>query len=307
MREVIFLGAIDFLHEKGFTVTTFIHTNNCFDIAAKKNGKIFLVKILENIDALRKEQANELRRISSMAFASALVVGEKSKAFTLSSGVIYERHGVNCVSLETFKGVVENDLPKARYFKGKKIVELDAEKMRKKREKLGLTLQQVADRIKSTPKSVHSYETGASALVETAEKLEQVLGKGIVRKIDVLGPPETGGFMHGKNEESFEKLKELGFRLEFFSHAPFRAYSHESENIFLNQGKIKKDIRRKAQELIKTKKIVGGLPVIIARNFEKDALEGVPIVREEELESMTKKSNLLEMARERQNAKRKSI
>ncbi len=301
LRETIIVNTISFLQQKGFVVSTYLHLNNCFDIAAKKDHKIFLLKILSNIDAFRQEQASEIRRISAMFEASVIVLGERSKTFQLSKGVVYERYGVQCVDFDTFCDLLENELPKIRYFKGKKIVEIDTEKLKDKRKKLGFTLSEMAQKVNSTPESIHRYESKGSTSVEMAKKLENALGEKLVRNLDLFKPFEPEKSLHPKTiNDAFERIEKLGLRLEFFSHAPFQAYSHPSDSLYLTQSKRPRDTMKKAQELSNTKKIVGGIPVIIAKDSEKENLFDVPIIKEEELFSMTKKQNLLEMAAARQ-------
>ncbi|MDO8634351.1 MAG: helix-turn-helix domain-containing protein [archaeon] len=300
MREIIIEKTASFLHARGFSVTSFLHTNNCFDLAAKRSGQVFLLKMLSNIDGLREEQAQELLRISSITHSPAFVIGEKSKSFEMKKGTVYERYGVNCVTTETFRSIVEDDLPQVRYFKGKETVEIDSEKLRLKRKGLGMTLEQTAQKIGLTPESVHRYETEGSASLEAAKKLEKLFGQGFLSRIDVLEPSKELG--HGEKKELddvFAKIEKLGFDLEFFSHAPFRAFSSPHGKIFLNRGKTGKEIRKKAIELGKTKKIIGGEPFIIAKEAREHEYHGIPIINEEELFSMTRHKNLLEAVKKK--------
>ncbi|MBI4044342.1 MAG: helix-turn-helix domain-containing protein [Candidatus Diapherotrites archaeon] len=301
MREMLVARTISFLQGQGFSVTSFLHTNNCFDLAAKKNGQVFLLKILSNIDGLREEQAHELLRISSITRSPAFIIGEKSKSFEMRKETVYKRYGVNCITIETFQSIVQNDLPQVRYFKGKETVGIDSERLRLERKNLGLTLEQTAQKIGLTPESVHRYETGASASLDAAKKLEKFFGHGILSSIDVLEPSiEPEPAEKKELDEVFAKIEKLGFDLEFFSHAPFRAFSGPSEKIFLNRGKIGKEIRKKAIELSKAKKIIGGEPFIIAKEPREHDYQGIPIISEEELFSMTKHKNLLEAMKKKE-------
>ena len=45
MREQIIFQIIDLLEKKGFLVSSYLHSNNCFDIAAKKDNQLLLLKV----------------------------------------------------------------------------------------------------------------------------------------------------------------------------------------------------------------------------------------------------------------------
>lgn len=300
MREMLVTKTITFLRGNGFSVTSFLHTNNCFDIAAKRANQVFLLKILSNIDGIREEQAQELLRISSITHSSAFVIGEKSKSFEMKKGTVYERYGVNCITIDTFRSIVQNDMPQVRYFKGKETVEIDSEHLRLKRKNLGLTLEETAKKIGLTPESVHRYETQGSASLQAGKKLEKFFGQRILSRIDVLEPPIQAEHAEKKEtDEVFAKIEKLGFDLEFFSHAPFKAFSSPKETIFLNRGKTGKEIRKKAIELSKTRKVIGGELFIIAKESKEQEYHGVPIISEEDLFSMTKHKNLIEAVKKK--------
>ena len=139
------------------------------------------------------------------------------------------------------------------------------------------------------------------------KKLRNFFGANFVRKIDVLKTENPVKPIAPKQlDEAFEKIQKLGLSLEFFSHAPFKAYAHPLETIYFSQSKYPSELKKKAEELSKTKRIVGGIPLIIAKDYEKEQIADIPVIKEEELFSMTKKKNLLDLAKERQkHGKRK--
>ncbi|MCK4883848.1 MAG: helix-turn-helix domain-containing protein, partial [Candidatus Diapherotrites archaeon] len=175
MRETLLLKTAALLKEHGFAVESFAHSNACFDIVAKRPDMTLVLKVFNNIDALREEHAAELRKIAAVFNATVLIIGEKSKAFSLKKGVLYERLSLAVLSLSGLKALLSEHFPSVKYFKGKSIVELDSGKLREKRKELGLTLQELANKIDSTVESIHRYEKGASTSLNTAEKLEDVL------------------------------------------------------------------------------------------------------------------------------------
>jgi len=306
MRETILLRAIALLKERGFSVESFALSNACFDLVAKRPGITLVVKAFNNIDAMREEHALELRKIAGLFNATVLVVGEKSKAFLLQKGVLYERYGITALSLSSFRDLLDEKFPSVKYFKGKSIVELDAKRLRERRKELGLTLQGLARKIDSTVESVHRYEKGATASLNAAEKLEDALAASLVKRINLF--EENQGEKESKKnlfEDSFEdkalgKVHDLGVKVAVFKHSPFRAYAQPEASLFIEKA-VSKDIGRKAEGLVKTRKAFEGTPLIISRELRFTHVSDVPVVAEEELDSLSKFKDLMKLIRERES------
>ncbi len=307
MRETTILRAIALLKEHGFAVESFAHSNACFDLVAKRPDLTLVLKVFNNIDALREEHAAELRKIAAVFNATVLVIGEKSKAFSLRKGVLYERLGLTALSLASLGEMLKEHFPSIKYFKGKSIVELDAKKLREKRKQLGLTLQQLAEKIDSSVESVHRYEKGASASLSTAEKLEDALDTSLVNKINLF---EEHRIAKRQEEELFEdnfedralgKVHDLGVKLALFRHSPFKACAQPSDSLFIGKAAVKQDLERRAVQLAKTKRAFHGTPLIISRQLKYRRVSQIPVVAEEELDSLNKFKDLMKLIRERES------
>ncbi|MEA2070706.1 MAG: hypothetical protein U9O98_05385 [Asgard group archaeon] len=57
-----------------------IGCGGCFDLIAKRRAILILVKLLENIDSLREEQAYELRKLASMLAGYPLIIGQRIRS-----------------------------------------------------------------------------------------------------------------------------------------------------------------------------------------------------------------------------------
>ncbi len=308
MRETILLRAIALLKENGFDVEGFLHSNACFDLVAKRPDLTLVVKVFNNIDAMREEHAAELRKIASLFNATVLILGEKSKAFALSNGVLYERYGLAALNIDSFKGLLAERFPSVRYFKGKSIVELDKEKLRQRRKQLGLTLQQLAEQVESTVESIHRYEKGATASLSMAEKLEDALATALIKKIDLFAaaqPSEKeikGFYSEHIDDRALEQVHELGIKIALFKHAPFKAYSSPAESLLIGKVSHGMEIKRKAIDLEKTKKVFKAEPFIIAKDKKVKRFEQIPIIAEEELSTLSKFRDLMQLIRERERS-----
>ncbi|MEK6957495.1 MAG: helix-turn-helix domain-containing protein [archaeon] len=301
MREETINRTISALHEKGYAVTTFFRTNTCFDLIAVKGNKKLIVKIYENIDSIRKEQGEELRKLGSVLEANCVIIGKKTKVFGLENGVVYERYGIPVVTIGTFEKALENELPKVRHFKGKNIVEINFEKLREKREEMELSMDELSKKLGVASETLYRFEKGASTSLETAKKMEEHLHQGFVKEISLLGNrPEKEEFDEEPGEKLLERIRELGVKMALFRHSPFDAYGSAVEGIFISTGKGKFDIPRKAAELKKMRGASDADSIIIAKEFGRRSIDDVPIIFEEELYSISKLKDLKKMMRERE-------
>jgi predicted transcriptional regulator len=309
LREILVSRLVALLKSKGFEASTFFDSNSCFDLAARGPNGFFVLKVLENIDGFREEQAAELKKISSLFRANAFLVGEKSKSFSLQAGTVYERYGVNALNIETFEGLLAQALPSERYFKGKRIVEIDSRLLRQRRQELGLSLRELAEKTGLSLESIHRFEKGRATSAEKAKELEGVLGTQLVKKIDLLQEsreeivPKKELFAGELKDKALEKVHDLGIELAVFQHAPFKSATEPEESLLISKGIGKTDLAKKALRLSKTRKPFGTKPMLIAKDFKPKKIGEVPIVEEEELSTLSKPKDLLRLLKERERLK----
>ena len=305
MREQAISRICSLLEERGFRTSTFMHMNSCFDIAARKGGILFLIKVYSNIDSIRPEQGFELKKLGNALNATAIIVGEKTKAFPLSEGIVYDRYDLPVVSPETFENFLNKELPTVRYFKGRNIVELDFDKLRESRKKLGLSQEELAEKVDITSESIHRYERGQPGSLEIAEKLEKQLNARLVKGIDIFGNRtfDEKIFESRLDDEMLEKVRKLGLDIALFGHSPFEAYSGYEEPLFISRGERGVEIARKAVEMEKAGKVIRGRGVILASDFQKDIVGNTPVVSSDELSTMSRKKDLFELLKKKERKK----
>lgn len=309
MREQLILEAISLLRSRGFAVSPFLHSNICFDIIAKKGAETLILKVFENIDAVHEEQAIELQKLSAIFNSTILILGNKSKAFELKGNVIYERYGISTISIKTLENFLNGKMPSVNYFKGKEIVGLDSEKLRDSRQKMNLPYSAVAKKIGTTIESIYRYEKGAKCSLETAKKLEDFYDCRVIKEIELFERKpvdERKIFENQTDSIALEKIKKLGAKIAVFQHAPFKALSSPEDKILIEEGKNKQEIKRKAQNLEKTKAIISSHSVIISKNPAngKKSLLQSAIIEEEELGTMTRFKDFIELVKEREKSKK---
>lgn len=295
---MLFQELVQVLHSQGYTITSFLHCNSCFDLAAKKQGQTLLLKVLANIDALRPEAAFELKKLARIFKAAPLIIGERSKAFQLGEGVVYDRFGLNAVSLKTFNLMLAGEMPCVRYFKGKTSVELDSTELQKKRKQLNYSLTELAEKIGVVRESLHRYEKGVKASLETGRKLEKILACSLIKEINVFSEPEIELGKETAFDPAFERLEALGLRLSFYKHVPFKA-SSAKEDLLIGKG-VKQDVKKKAMVLGQTKNVFDSHAMVLTKKFKLKSIDSMPIIEEEELHSLSKAKDLMKLVKERE-------
>src|SRR3989338_1208630 len=88
------------LLKKGFTIRSL--TRTCFDILARKEDGILLIKALEDANSINIEYANEMKKLCSYLSASPLIIADNA-GFKLKDNVVYSRFDVYALNLDTFK------------------------------------------------------------------------------------------------------------------------------------------------------------------------------------------------------------
>ena len=320
MRELVLMKTVSFLKNSGFNVSTFFDSNSCFDLIAKRKDLNLVIKVYSNIDGFRKEQAEELQKISQAFSAVVLLIGEKTKAFELKKGIVYERHSVPSMNYQTFVSIFDTAVPSMKYFKGKTIVELDSKELREKRDELDLTLEELAEKTGITKESLYRLEHGFKTSLETAKKLERLLKADLILEKNLLEEFASAQNFSEKfdqkdashkvfdetfDDSSLEKIHSLGLDLIEFKHAPFKAFGTQKEYLLIDKGKEKKDLQKKALALEKTKAVFDSHSLIITKKFSLQKIFSTPIIEEQELESYSKAKEFLSEIKKREKGKEK--
>lgn len=300
-REEMLRKILSSLKKNYFYVSTFFGSNTCFDFIAKSGKKTLLIKVYDNIDSIRKEQGEELKKLANVLSGTCIIIGNKSKVFNLKEQTVYFRYNIPTLTLKTFEHVLDQEIPKMKYFKGKYIVDIDFEELKKKRKELNLSLEELAEKIGVASDTLHRFEKGSSTSLETAKKLETELNKDLVLDVDIFKyKPIIAEFDDQPQERLLEKVHDLGVKMAVFNHTPFRAYGTNDQGIFISTSKGNFDIPKKALELKKASAIIKSDSIIVTREYKYDSYDGVPILNETDLETISKLKDLKKLIEERE-------
>ncbi|MBN2603042.1 MAG: transcriptional regulator [Candidatus Thermoplasmatota archaeon] len=284
-----------------------------FDLIARRDNSLLIIKVLTNIDALSDEVAQELKLLSKLLKGNSILVGERSSTAILENEVVYDRCGIQAVNSETLKNLFLEGNPLKIYAgPGGFYVNINTERLIKLRHDLNISLGSFARSVSVSRRTVRLYEEGMNARVEIAERMEELLGTSITMPIDILSfttskIEELKNLDFGKEKiielqrEIFYLLKELGYKIIPMERCPFEAVSKDRDEILLTC------VHQYDDKLIKKAKIVSSISkitekhavVFVDKEVNKTNIEGTPVINKKELRRSKDPEDLLELIIER--------
>ena len=217
------------LLRKGFTVKSV--SGSCFDMFARKDGAILFIKILEDANSIRKEYAEEMKRISAHLGASPIIIAGKAGQL-LEENVVYSRFGVFTLSLGTFRAALEDRLPVMKSTQAGITASLVGEKLRQEREKRGYSLNELGRKIGVSGRMISRYESGESEVsVKKAAAISTALDHSVFRGINIFSMP--GHFELKPAGEISRKYGALGFDSLETRQAPFDIVAKKEKELIL--------------------------------------------------------------------------
>jgi len=98
------------LAKGGFDISPMMSLRSvCFDVVGRKGDTLLIIKILSNVDAFSRENAEEMKVLAEMLHACPLLIGERSSSGLLEPGIVYSRFNIQIISNETLADhILEN-------------------------------------------------------------------------------------------------------------------------------------------------------------------------------------------------------
>ncbi|QUH22981.1 transcriptional regulator [Methanobacterium alkalithermotolerans] len=302
------------LSNHGFE-TSHIYDRSCFDMVARKKLLLLLLKVLINIDSINGLQADAIKKVSSTFLGSPLIVGLKSKTEYLEEDVVYERHGIPVIGLETLKNmIIDEDYPEILADRGGYYVQVNGEALKDVREEYNLSLKDLANLAHVSRETIYKYEHGlVRACPETAMMLEDILNLKITISIDLFKVPDQkicADSLEKQNEGESNLLIDLGFGVMPTQKTPFDALATmQKPTISNNRNPLitnldKKRNQKTLQKMavnLKDLSIVTGSDAVFIMDRKKsfESLDGIPVVKSWEIGEMETPLELIKLIRER--------
>jgi len=297
------------LRTSGFQVSEECSSRpSCFCLAARKGARLILFKVQPDLGNISQIDASELKTISSCFLGTSLLVGEKTREKPLEDDTVYSRYSIYTVTPKTLEDVLSRGmLPLIEAGPGGYFVQLDAEAVRKRRQKLGLSVGKLAEQLGISRRTLYGYERGmAKASVTAAYKLEYVLGIPVVKPIDLFQvvPPDTGFFAAAKRvivKNRFlrivlQRLTQCHFSVAPTFRAPFDFIAQCPRSRLNIIGAVasreEKDLDQRTKEILSISEIVKAQPVFVT-DGKLTPSNDIPTICSEELNKIKQPKDLI--------------
>jgi putative transcriptional regulator len=285
-----------------------------FDIIARRDKQLLIIKALSNIDSLSNEDAEQLRTLASTLNASPMVIGLHSGSGKLEHGILYSRFGIPIISEATFHEHMLEGVPPFVYAApGGLYVRLDGDTLRKLRQDRNISLGTLADIAGVSRKAIQLYENGMGAMIEIAARIEEYLNEPIVVPLDpfsytseVAKTLRSFDQFRGLNREVFELLDTIGYSVVPTVRCPFDALAKEDDMLLLT------GIGEEPEMMVRKAKIVGNISrvterksvIFVREETTKEDIDGTPLITEKELRHADDVDDVLELILRREKRRK---
>jgi len=275
-----------FLLKNGFTVKSL--TRSCFDILTRSKEKILLIKVLEDVNSISREFAEEMHKIAACISATPLVIAEKASS-KLDDNVVYSRFDIFTLNLDTFMNCIKDKFPLIKRTQAGLTASILGDKLKERREQLGYSLNYLSKRIGVTSRMVAKYENEDSEVtINKAMKIYDIFGQDVFNEINIFSRIEKIQ-LNGKTEFS-KKYMELGFNATDTNKMPFDIIAKKEGELILTEiGDKTNPQTQSLSELLDADNLV-----IFKRKKPKD----IPAVTRQEFLEFEKSNQLIKFLKE---------
>lgn len=299
----------DLLSKAGFYVSKPHNVRSIsFDMVARRDSTLLIIKVLQNADALSHDNAEEMKLLAEVLEGAPLVIAEKSSSGSIEPGVIYSRMGIPILSYETLEEYLkEGEPPLIFAAPGGFYTRINGELLAKVRKEWGISLGELASVAGVSRKAIQMYEEGMSAEVNVALALEEYLQIPLIEPLDpfVYTPKERVELERFDLIDEFDRkvmefLDSMGYHVFPTMRCPFDALTEREREVLLtNIGEYSRSLARKAEIVREVSDIAEQEAVIFLRHeVRRTELKGVPIITLDELRNSSFE-DLLNLIRER--------
>lgn len=312
-KELLINRVVSILSKAGFMISDRCDIRpRSFDLAARRDDLLLLIKVLFNIDGLNEDTANEMLFLSKHLNGNPMVIGEKTRDHSLEAGVVYLRYGVPAVEINTLNDYFTENIPPLVYAEhGGLYVNIDGNSIKEERIRKNISLGSLASSLGVSRRTISKYEEGEmAASVDVALRLEERLDRGFAVAVNLFEKRDP----HALKKEHVEKgsqnililLKNMGFDVLPASQAPFDAVSisndqkDENAKILTGVGEFTTTIVKKAHLMSSISEVALTQSLLIVRGGSKIRnIERTVVVEDTELKKLSDKDDFMNLMQER--------
>ncbi len=315
MQRADLLGSVQhILTRAGFTVSERCDLRPVsFDLVARRDKELLLLKVLTNVDALGDAVAHEIKLLCRFLQARPVLVGLRAGTGQLEDGVVYARHDIPIVTPNTLaEYILEGEAPMVYAAPGGLYVQLDAAALREARQQMEMSLGAMAQLAGVSRRAIQMYEEGMRASIDAAMRLEEALGAELIRPMDPFSAfqaaPEPEPEIQSPSEDDpMEQLvrgflEGMGFQVRSTRRSPFNALStQQADTLLTGMGRDSPQLRRRAKVVSSISQVTGRPGFFVVERTTRTSIEGTPTMSRRELRSLSDPEAILELILERQS------
>ncbi len=311
-KELLITRAIAILGRAGFIISERCDIRpRSFDIAARRENLLLLIKVISNIDGLNEETTREMQFLSKYLNGYPIVIGEKTRDHSLETGVVYFRYGVPATDINTVHDFLIEGLPPLVYAEhGGLYVNIEGNILKEERIRKNISLGALASLLGVSRRTISKYEEGEmAASVDVALRLEEILGMGFTVAVNLFEKlePSTQKKANVAKEFSniFSMLKNMGFEVLPISQAPFDAVSQsgsrrDETTILTGVGECTRTMVKKAHLMSSISEVAHTQSLLIVHGASKTKnIERTVLMEDKELKKFDDKDDFIDLLQER--------
>ncbi|MDY0293061.1 MAG: transcriptional regulator [Candidatus Methanomethylophilaceae archaeon] len=309
-REELINTTRAILAKAGFDVSSVLSLRSiCFDVVGRKDNTLLIIKILSNVDAFSRENAEELKVLAEVLEASPMLIGERSSSGPLEGGIVYSRFEIPIISNETLADHLLEEVPPFIFAApGGLYVKLDGNLLREIRETRGISLGVLAETAGVSRRTIQMYEAGMGAMIDAAMRLEEFLDVPIVEPVNPFVRKNSEGVneyeIRGDSLTQSVPLKcllNLGFSVTPVTRSPFEALTRNPKVVMLTGlGNDEGKMTQRAIIASEISKIAHRQSVVIVeKKRDHDSIKSTAVISNDELIKMDDEKDLIDLVMER--------
>ena len=313
-KELLIDHAFTILLKAGFIISDRCDTRpRSFDIAARRDNLLLLIKVISNIDGLNEETIKEMQSLSKHLCGYPIVIGEKTRDHSLETGVVYFRYGVPAIDINTMKDYFIDDMPPLVYAEhGGLYVNLEGNILKQERMKKNISLGALASMLGVSRRTISKYEEGEmAASVDVAVKLEEILDRGLTVSVNIFEKLNLNQSHKQENAAKefsgvFSVLQNMGFHVMPISQAPFDAVSSsltrkdENATILTGVAEYTQTMVKKAHLMSSISEVAQTQSLLIIHGMSRTKnIENTILVDDKELKKFNDKDDFIDLLQKR--------
>ena len=298
------------LSEAGFYVSEPLKLRGIsFDLVARRDRDLMILKILQNIDSLTRGDAEQLKALAEALNGRTAVIGNRSSSGNLEEGIIYSRFCIPILSFPSLVEFLKEGVPPFIFAApGGLYVKIDSDLLRQLRKERNISLGTLAEIAGVSRKAIQMYEEGMGAVIEVAVKIEEFLNAPIVLPLDPFAcsadsetPLEAPEVLNLLNAEIFCILKNIGYDVQPIARCPFEAITSDAKILMLTGiERYGPMLERKAQAVTNISRVVEKVAVMVTdKNVRIHRIGDTPLIFRDELKKARDKQKILDLINER--------